>query len=57
MDAELLLRWSGSRLPSYVVTTATAAHLLFTSDDSGIRPGIEFHWEPAVFIEGKSCYI
>ena len=51
LDAEPLLRLSGARLPSFIVTKSNAAHLLFTSDDSGVRTGFQLNWEPA--LEGK----
>ena len=57
MDAELLLRLSGSRLPSYLVTTSNTAHLRFTSDGNGIRTGFQLQWKAAALIEGKPGYI
>ena len=51
LDAEPLLRLSGARLPSFIVTKSNAAHLLFTSDDTGVRTGFQLNWEPA--LEGK----
>ena len=50
-----LLRWSGSIVPSSLVTKSNTAHILFTSDDTGVRTGFQLQWE--AYPKGNSCFM
>ncbi|CAL4064017.1 unnamed protein product, partial [Meganyctiphanes norvegica] len=45
IDYDVLNELSGDNVPPSVKATTNSAHLVFTSDGSGIGTGFELHWE------------